>query len=433
MDIQPWAIRHAEQRYQVQVKRNLTRNFLAHLAHGMLGQTGFRLIMAPTFVPAYIMLLSDGSQFLVGLALSLQALGMMLTPLVGANFIEHRKRVLPIGFITGSAMRACVLLIALCGFFLDGKAALIGIMICLVMLGLFQGMQGVIFNFLMSKVIPVSKRGRLSGYRNFLAGITSALVGWIGGAYLIGETPDAAGYSWTFLLAFVLTSLGLLMLVWVREPEPPTVLPRQTLLSRLGEVPRLLREDPAFTRYFLARALANMGRMAMPFYILFAGESIGLTGYNLGILTFAFTISGTVSNLFWGYLADRKGFRLTFLMSTFLWMGATLALMIEGDYYSNYMMTVIIFASIGAAVQGFNNASQNLTLEFGDRDDLPMRIGIANTAGELAGTLGPLLGGVLAATLGYEAVFISAVAFLFVGGMVVRLYVPEPRKVTPRR
>ena len=36
--------------------------------------------------------------------------------------------------------------------------------------GFFMGMQGVIFNFLMAKVIPVELRGRLSGLRNALAG-----------------------------------------------------------------------------------------------------------------------------------------------------------------------------------------------------------------------------------------------------------------------
>jgi MFS family permease len=423
LETQSRADRHAEQRYQIQIQRSLTRNFLAHLAHGMLGQTGFRLIMAPTFIPAYIMMLSGGSQFMVGLALSLQALGMMLTPLLGANFIEHRKQVLPVGFLTGSAMRGCVLLVALTGFFLEGEAALFAIILCLAMLGMFQGMQGVIFNFLMSKVIPVSKRGRLTGLRNFLAGITSSLVAWIGGTYLIGDTPTSAGYSWTFLLAFVLTSIGLLMLIAVDEPEPPTVKTKQSLLQRMGEVPGLLREDSAFTRYFIARSIATMGRMAMPFYILYAGQSIGLTGQTLGILTFAFTISGTFSNLFWGYVADRKGFRLTFLMSIFLWLASTVLLMLV----DHYVVTIFVFVGIGAAVQGFNNSSQNMTLEFGDRDNLPMRIAIANMAAEFAGTLGPLLGGILAATLGYHSVFIASIAFLVIGGIVIRFFVPEPR------
>lgn len=424
MDSNAQAARHAERRYELQVKRDLNRNFFAHLVHGMLGQTGFRLINAPTFLPAYIMLLSGDSELMVGLALSLQALGMAVTPLVGANLIEHRKRVLPVGFLVGGMMRLCILLIALSGLLLSGTQTLLAILVCLTLLGLFQGMQGVIFNFLMSKVIPVKKRGRLTGMRNFLAGMTSAGVAWAGGYYLIGDVPTAEGYSYTFILAFILTSVGLLLLLMVREPEPPTVKAKQSLRQRLGEVPQLLRDDPAFTRYFLARSLATMGRMAMPFYILYAGQSIGLSGQNLGIITFAFTMSGTISNLFWGAMADRQGFRGTFLLSIGLWVIATIVLIFVTDLWS----ILLVFVGIGAAVQGFQNSSINLTLEFGDRDDLPVRIAIANTASEVAGTIGPLLGGLLAALLGYEAVFAASIVFLVVGGTVVRIYVPEPRQ-----
>ncbi|MCB1647306.1 MAG: MFS transporter [Pseudomonadales bacterium] len=419
------ATRHAERRYDIEIQRNLKRNFVAHLAHGMLGQTGFRLLNAPTFLPAYVLMLSGGSDFIVGLALSLQALGMMLTPFVGANLIEHRKRVLPMGFLVGGMMRFTVLMIALSGIFLARENVLYAVLFWLTLLGVFQGMQGVIFNFLMSKVIPVKRRGRLTGFRNFLAGITSAGVAWVGGHYLIGDNPDILGYSQTFLLAFVLTSIGLLMLIFVTEPEPPTVRTKISLLARMGEVPELLRNDPAFTRYFLARSLATMGRMAMPFYILYAGQHIGLTGQTLGMVTFAFTMAGTFSNLAWGAMADRRGFRGTFLLSILLWSISTLVLMLS----SGVVVTLLVFVGIGAAVQGFQNSSQNLTLEFGDRENLPIRIAIANTASELAGTLGPLLGGILAAALGYEAVFIAAICFLIVGGTVVRIYVPEPRAI----
>ena len=71
----------AERAYAKVVETHLTRNYLAHLGHGLLGQTGFRLLNAPTFLPAYILLLSGGSNLAVGAALSLQALGMVLTPL----------------------------------------------------------------------------------------------------------------------------------------------------------------------------------------------------------------------------------------------------------------------------------------------------------------------------------------------------------------
>jgi len=172
-----------------------------------------------------------------------------------------------------------------------------------------------------------------------------------------------------------------------------------------------------------ARSLATMGRMALPFYILFAGASLELTGTNLGVLTVAFTLAGTVSNLLWGSLADRYGFRLVVLLSLGLWVAATLLLM--GS--AGLVTTSVVFVGIGAAFQGFQHGSMNLTLEFGHRDDLPVRIAIANSTSEFAGTLGPLLGGAIATLLGYPAVFVVSVAFLIAGGLMIALLVPEPR------
>jgi len=415
----------AERRFQIQVQRNLNRNFAAHLVHGMLGQTGFRLLNAPTFLPAYIMLLSGGSNLAVGLSSALQSFGMMLTPMIGANLIEHRKQVLPVAFSTGWGMRSMVLAIALSGLILPPHLALWAIMLFLAVFGLFQGMQGVIFSFLMAKVIPVSKRGRLTGMRNFLAGIISAVVAWLSGQFLLGDTPTPAGYSYTFILAFLLTSVGLTALIAVREPEPPNVRAKENLRTRLAHVPSLLRDDPAFTRYVAARALATMGRMAMPFYILHEGATTTLSGATLGILTFAFTLSGTFSNLLWGPLGDTKGFRITFLTSIGLWVAATLLLMLVSG---NLPVTVMVFVGIGAAAQGFQTASQNMTLEFGERNDLPVRLAIAHTTSDIAGTIGPLVGGLLAAFAGYQAVFFASILFLILGGVVVARYVPEPRK-----
>ena len=175
-------------------------------------------------------------------------------------------------------MRFCVLLMGVAGLVLGEQGTLIAIICLMGLFGVFEGMQGVVFNFLMSKVIPVSKRGRLTGLRNFLAGITSAAVAYLGGTYLIGEESSVTGYSLTFIPAFVLTTIGLISLIAVREPQPPTVRRQVSLWEQLKEVPALLQNDRAYTRYFVARAIATMGRMAMLFYILYAGNSIGLSG-----------------------------------------------------------------------------------------------------------------------------------------------------------
>ena len=57
----------------------------------MLGQTGFRLIQAPTFLPAYLSLLA-GNNAVVGIARAVQSLGMSISPYLGAWMVEHRLR-----------------------------------------------------------------------------------------------------------------------------------------------------------------------------------------------------------------------------------------------------------------------------------------------------------------------------------------------------
>jgi MFS family permease len=417
--------------YMEQVRRDLPRNFAAHVLHGLLGQTGFRLVNAPTFLPAYILMLS-GSEFVVGLCRSIQYLGMFLSPMLGASLIEHRRRVLPVGFVVGSLMRLQVLGIALAGFFLAPPATVIAIGIFLFFFGFLMGMQGVIFNFLMSKVIPVDRRGFLVGLRTSLAGLTAAGVAYLGGKYLVAPDVFGNGYAVTFLLAFVLTSIGLAMLLMVREPEPPEVRPVVSLASRLRDLPALMRADRAFTFYMAGRALATMGRMAVPFYILYVGDVIGVanesghrmpTGTTIGVLSTAFIMANSVTNFAWGLIADRTGFRFVFLISIGVWIAGALGIMAA----TSLTGFTIGFLGVGAGMGGFQMAAQNMALEFGSRSDLPMRIALANSAQEFIGFLGPLLGGVIAVLWSKQSLFAVSIAFQLSAVAMVLLFVDEPR------
>jgi MFS family permease len=416
-----------EEKYRDFVLGNLRRNYLAHLAHGLLGQTGFRLINAPTFIPAYVYFLS-GSDIAVGIARSLQYLGMFLSPILSATLIEHRRRVLPIGFLVGGAMRIQVLGIALAGLLLPDFWALVAVCMFLGFFGFFLGMQGVIFSYLISKVIPVKRRGLLMGIRNTLSGITAAGVAYWGGRYLVGDNVLGDGYSATFGLAFILTALGLAMLGFVREPEPPQVLAPSRFRDRLRDLPDLLRDDRPFALYFLARALATMGRMAVPFYFLYGIKLVNVPeGKALGILTLSFLASQTFTNFLWGWIADRSGFRRVFLLSLSTWVFASILLMNS----TSLVMLSISFFIVGAGLGGFMLSSQNMVLEFGKREDLPMRIALANSGSEFMGAVGPILGGILASTFSYPPVFWLAIAFKVAAILVVLAFVDEPRLREP--
>jgi MFS family permease len=411
-----------EARFDREVRANLRRNYLSHLAHGLLGQTGMRLINAPTFIPAYVFALS-GSEFAVGAARALQYLGMCLSPIIGATLIEHRRRVLPVGFVIGALMRVQILGLALAGIWLAPPGPLASVFLFLGFFGVFLGIQGVVFNFLVAKVVPVEQRGVLMGLRNALSGITATGVAVYAGSVLIESDALGNGYAATFLLAFVLTSFGLAMLGFVREPESPRVREPSAVGSRLRALPSLLRGDPDFTRYFLARALAVLGRMAVPFYYLTAEARFDLTGANLGELTAAFVLTQSVGNLAWGLAADRAGFRVVFLAALTLWMLSGLALF----QASSIVGLWLVFACLGAGLGGFQLSAQSLVLEFGARHDLPLRIAVANSASEWVAALGALLGGALGAFVSYASVFAVATCAQVIALAIVAFGVREPR------
>ena len=399
-------------------------NFLSYLAHGVLSQIGFRLVNVPTFIPAYLLILSGGSNFVVGLALFFQGLGQAVTPIWGANVISYRKRVVPIAIAIGFIMRTNILFIGLAGLYFSNQLTLVLVILFLGLFGLAEGMQGVVFNYLTSKILPLRLRGRLMGLRNFFGGLSASIFALFVGDYLVGNQDKLEGYSYSFIIAFFISIFGLISLVMIREPAPPEIGKKQSFPEQLKAISVFLRKDPNFRFFFWARTVATMGKMTLPFYVLYAGQEVGFSGYFLGVLTSVFTLSHTFSNLLWGAMADLRGFRLVFLSSIIFWILST-----SVYFFSiSFAASIVVFSVVGASISGFENSSRAIVLEFGTLKERPNLIATTNTAAQIAGALGPLLGGLIASWLGYKAVFFLGICFLFAAALMVIIFVPEPRK-----
>jgi MFS family permease len=425
----------AEADYERFVEKNLPRNFAGHFLHGMLGMTGFRIFNAPTFLPAYLHLITramPGSDLLVSTGVALQQIGSIVSPVIGAAQVEHRKRVLPVSMLMGTLMRVQVAAIAICAWVLHGPLLVAAIMGFLLLLGVFQGAQGVAFQMLLAKVIPTRMRGRLQALRNIAGGQVSAGVAFLAGTYLIGKNPLTGGalalwhngYATTFALSAILTTLGLsLLAILMREPEPPTVRPKARTWDRMREFPALMVADRGYMFFMIAQTCATAGRIAVPFYVLFARHIMPLTGANIGLQSFVLLEGDSLSNLVWGMIGDRFGFRTSFIGAMALWIGSTGVLLLAGDP----TMVLVAFAGLGAAQAGFMMSSQTMVLEFGARQDMPMRLGLSQTAQGLMNTIGPIVGGVIAWLAGYRPVFVLSMVFEAIALLLLLTVVDEPR------
>lgn len=425
------AVVEADAAYDKFVHDNLKRNYIGHFLHGMLGMTGFRLVNTPTFVPAYLYSIS-GSDFWVGIGTSLQQLGGIVSPVIGASQVEHRKKILPVSVTLGLLMRVQILGLAISGWFLAGPPALAFALLFLFMLGLFQGPQRVAFQLLLAKVIPVRMRGRLQAWRNLIGGFIAALLSYFAGSWLIANHVWGNGYATTFFVSFVLTSLGLTALqIMMREPEPPTVRARMRLRERMKDFPALLREDKGFAWFMVARSLVMGFRIAQPFLPLYAASVLGVShemspgefGVMLAALSVAYMGADTVTNLIWGYLSDRQGFRSTFLYSTVINIIGIASMML-----CNSIETfALAFFLIGAGQSGFQMSTTNIVLEYGHPHDVPMRMALSNTAEGAVGALAPLVGAGLVLLWGYEASFWASMAMMAIALGVALWRMEEPR------
>src|SRR5579859_310654 len=412
-----------EAAYEKFVWDNLKRNYLGNYLHGMLGMTGFRLVNTPTFLPAYLHMIS-GSNAIVGLGLALQQVGGVISPIFGASRIEHRTKVMPAAMWMGGLARMAVLGIALSGWLLKGNALVGSILGFMLMFGIFMGAQRVVFSLLMAKVIPISRRGRLQAWRNATGSLIAAALAYVAGTYLIGPNVFGNGYGTTFVLAVILTTAGLTALqLLLKEPEPPTTRSQSRFRDRMREFPRLVTEDRAYAYFLLVQMLSSSARIATPFYILYAGASVHMTGKLLGGLSFAFIGADALSNLVWGYLGDKTGFRLVLLFSLVAWAASTVLLVEIHEPWAIFLA----FFGLGAGQAGYNMSAQTMILEFGKRDDLPMRIAVSATAEAITATLAPLIGGQMADLLGYKTVFGLSIGVLVAGLFLLIVAVKEPR------
>jgi MFS family permease len=412
-----------EAAYESFIWANLRRNYIGNFVHGMLGMTGFRLINAPTFMPAYLYLVS-GSNTVVGLGLALQQMGGIISPLVAGAAIEHRPKIMPMAIVLGSLGRLAILGMALTGWFLRDQAQVLTLLMFVFLFGVFMGAQRVAFTLLMSRVIPISLRGRLQAWRNAVGGLIAAVLAYFSGKYLIGANVLGNGYATTFILAFFLTSAGLWFLQHqIREPVPPTIREPVRMRDRMRDIPALIAANRDYRWFLIMQMLATSARIATPFYILHVGATMHLDGATLGLLSLAYLGADTVSNILWGYLGDRSGFRVVLVLSMTIWIASTLLLLT----LHAPLAVFVAFFGLGAAAAGYMMASQTMILEFGHRDDLSMRIGISATAEGTMATIGPLVGGAVADLLGYNVVFGASLGLL-AAALLTLIVIKDPRK-----
>ncbi|MFN2334766.1 MAG: MFS transporter [Wenzhouxiangellaceae bacterium] len=276
-------------------------NFLAQVATQFMTKLG-DAIANPKTVLAWLMTALSVPPAFTSFLVPIRESGSLIPQLIIAAWVR-RQSVRKWTFVLGSILQGvAVAAMALVAVTLDGNAAGAALLAALAIFSLSRGLCSVASKDVLGKTVPKTRRGRVSGWSEFLAGIIT--IG-VGAALLSGSSNDGDMTRWLLLLgcAAVLWLIAAGIYATIREYPGATSGGGNAIseaVQRLG----LLRDDRQFRLFVIARSLLLCSALSAPFFILLAHQNTQGALVSLGLFVIADGVAGLVSAPFWGRFAD---------------------------------------------------------------------------------------------------------------------------------
>jgi MFS family permease len=277
---------------------------------------------------------------------------------------------------------------------------------------------------MIAKVIPVERRGRFFGISNFI-GNGTGILGALAVPFVLDKFTFPLGYVFAFAVAGAMFFLSWVSLSLTREPAVHSSKPPVSQLDYLRSLPEVLRKDRNFRMYLLSQIIFSLSGMATGFLVVYAVQAWNLPDAEASGFMIALQIGLALANLFFGFLADRKGHKLS-LETCLLLSSLTLVLAILAP--SSWWFFPIFFLS-GAVSAGTFISGISIVYEFTNAENRPTYIGLANTIPGIIVAVAPLIGGWLAGVMGYRSMFILSAIIGAVSWVLLRFSVHEPRQM----
>lgn len=412
--------------FEAEVQREFRWNGPLGIVKGLLLYLNMGLHYQQTVISTFLFVLS-GSKTFVGLASTLQLYAHNVPQLFGSALVEHLPVKKKSMLIFGWASAICWFVIAAGTFYLTKGASLTVFLIFNTLAAVFMGLYLLVWTDVMSKVIPVEKRGNYFGVRNFLSTLATTLGSAMAG-YLLARFLFPTNYALTFFAGFVFFALALVTLALTREPAAWRTSKKESFKEKIRSMPGIFKKDPNFLNFCCIRAVgAGFCQMAMPFYIIFAMQRLPNldVGMMVGILGTTLNVSRAVGNLFWGLIAQRRGYKVPMELSFTVFAIAALG----ANFGASLLFFIILFTVNGLAMAGLMMSTNNILMEFGQIHNRTTYIGIASAISGLVGGLAPLFGGVLSDLISYQALFVATAVISIGSTLAMRRYVVDPRYV----
>ena len=410
---------------QQEVEKNYRWNFMVNSLDGASFWFGMSFISNTIILPLFVSHFTS-NPILIGLIPFLATGGVLIPQLFVANAVERApiKKFFPvnIGFFTE---RVPIMLMAPATYLLAVSQPLWALT-CFLLLYAWHcigaGLIIVGWQDMIAKVIPVDRRGRFFGITNFV-GNGTGILGALALPFVLDRYGFPMGYVISFAIAASLIFLSWIFLAQTREPAIPSSKPAVSQLDYFRSLPAILRRDANFRMYLLSQIIFSISGMATGFLVVYSVQAWKLPDAEAGGFTLALQIGLALSNLFFGFLADRRGHKLSLEICMAL---SALSLLMAILAPSPWWFFPIFFLR-GAVNAGTFISGISIVYEFTDAENRATYIGLANTLPGISGAIAPLIGGWLAGAVSYQAMFILSAVVGVASWAILRFAVREPR------
>jgi len=411
---------------QAEIEKNYKFNFTVNVIDGTLFWFGASFFATRTIAPLFLSYLTDNT-LVFGILATIASTGWLLPQLFTANWVQQRpvKKYLPVNIGLFTERLPIILLPLAAWAALKSHTLAIFLFIFLLtwhILG--AGVIAVGWQDMLAKIFPVEKRGRFFGTANF-GGNATGILGASVAAWVLEYFDFPYNFMVLFGIAGVFLFLSWISLAMTREPAVPPKKERLTNKHYWRSLPQIIKTDVNFRRFLYSQIVLTAGGMGMGFFTLYALRQWSISDGMVGLFTTSLMVGTALSNLIFGWMADKYGHKLVIEISTLaLMLTSAIALFAPTPEYF-----YLVFAFQGVYTAGIILSGIMIVFEFCDEEIRPTYIGLTNSSIGIFAGITPMIGGWLADTVGFSWLFGVSALFSILSFILLRFTVGEPRKI----
>ena len=409
-----------------EAKEHAARNFFVLTLYTVLFRIGWVFKTESILMPGFLYRLT-ASGAIRGFLPLISRFGQSIPPLIATHWIT--KRPVKKWMFFSAALLVCLPWLILAILILvasEGHRTLMAVafLILYTLHWLVGGIVNLLQGTMVSKLIPVLRRGRFVGTSELLRGLFA--IAAVSVLMLAWLDEGILGYSKMFGATGAFFLLAALSLLGIKEPIDDTSDNDGTFWEFVLGLVHLVRQDRNFRRLIGVIFLFHVSFLLFPHYTVFGMETLKFGEESFVGFLIAQTGVNALMSPISGHVADRRGNRIT--LRGLIFLSASVPLAAVGismlPLHLGRQLYWIVFACIGF-IPVSQRITTNYVLEIAPQALHTQYLGTLNLVRVLPVLISPLVGWAMD-LFSFRPVLLVGSALIFCGG-VMTFWLREPR------